>query len=322
MRIGVVLAAYNGEQYISKQLTSILRQTRKPDQIVISDGGSTDSTLNICREILSSAENIEFKLLESDEQLSVTNNFQKALLHCDCDYIFFADQDDVWLPNKIAVFMNVMQDNDAALTFSDAEIVDKTLQRTGVSLWRSIGYNQPDNVHVYEQEDYMFVHELLKHNVVTGMCMCVRKDLVDQVLPLNPNVLHDKWIAMHAALSFRTAAVSQKLVLYRQHQGNVIGTTSSLKKKIQKSTMYYATVFYQMEMIRKMMECHQFRNNKVKKMLRSYCCFQNQRLLFMRKKLGLFWAIKNKAWYLKTASDGKSNFIKDHIIRFTGTWLR
>lgn len=318
MKIGVVIAAYNGEKYIAEQINSILSQTRKPDIIVVSDAGSTDATVEICKKILSQAADIEYTVLESRTQLGVTENFQKGLLHCQCDYVFFSDQDDVWLPDKISAFIASMEKNDAAFAFSNAEIVDEALNPVNKSLWESIDYSQADNYCVFEKENYWFVKELVRHNIVTGMCMCVRKDLVNQIVPFEPEVLHDAWIAMNAALKVKTVAIAQKLVLYRQHQGNVIGTSTSVRKKYSKSFSYYLRVLNRKKMIKRIIDSNSIHDKKIKMLLNDYYTFQDERLRFMKKQLGFCWAIKNRDRYLKLAFDGKDIFFKDHYIRITG----
>lgn len=257
-------------------------------------------------------------VLESNVQLGVAENFQKGLLHCECDYVFFADQDDVWLPNKISTFIDIMERNDVAFAFSNAEIVDENLNSVNKSLWESINYSQEKAYCIYEKEDYRFVKELIRHNIVTGMCMCARKDLVNKIVPFDSEVLHDTWIAMNAALKVKTIAIAQKLVLYRQHQGNVIGTNTGIGKKLSRSSSYYLRVLNRKKMIKMIIDSNNIHNNEIKELLNNYYNFQIHRLQFMKRHLGFLWAIKNRERYLKLASDGKDILIKDYFIRITG----
>ena len=74
MNIEVLVATYNGERYITQQLKSICSQLRKPDGILITDGGSIDLTLDLCYKYLKSS-GLSFRILETREQLNVVENF-------------------------------------------------------------------------------------------------------------------------------------------------------------------------------------------------------------------------------------------------------
>ena len=110
--ISVCLATHNGEKYIIPQLTSILSQIYSEDEIIISDDGSSDKTI----ELISSLKDDRIKVFKYNHNTfvrgehhsigyKVSANFQNAINHCSGDYIFLADQDDVWFPNKIESFL-------------------------------------------------------------------------------------------------------------------------------------------------------------------------------------------------------------------------
>ena len=156
--VGAVIATYNGEKYVDQQLMSIINQDRKPDLIVISDGGSSDRTVEICREILSSSE-IKYIILTSDTQLSVPINFGKAIENCCCDYIFLSDQDDYWVKDKISVTLKAMANNDVCMAFTNATITDGALNHKGTTLWDTIGFKPEDEITVFEKNDFDFSEE-------------------------------------------------------------------------------------------------------------------------------------------------------------------
>ena len=94
LTISIALATYNGERYIEKQLDSIAQQTRLPNELIIFDDASNDTTADIIRNF---SQNVPFlvRLDINQERLGSTRNFEKAIRVCNSDIIFLCDQDDV-----------------------------------------------------------------------------------------------------------------------------------------------------------------------------------------------------------------------------------
>jgi len=117
--ISVCIATYNGEKYIREQLDSILYQLSMEDEIVIPDDGSTDKTIEIIKGINDPRIKIFYHQTEKNNYLGtlktcflVGRNAHNALKHASGDYIFWADQDDVWLEGKVATFMQHLKKYD------------------------------------------------------------------------------------------------------------------------------------------------------------------------------------------------------------------
>lgn len=316
LQIGVVIATFNGEKYITQQLDSILKQSRLPNEIIISDGGSIDNTVDICRNILSEYKEIRTLILTTKKQLGVSDNFQKGLINSNADYVFLADQDDVWKPNKIETFISLMVRYDGALAFSDAEIVDNKLRVFGHSLWESVGYQQNEKVRVINACEDIYIKKLLKRNIITGMCMCLRRDLIKSVLPFDKNVLHDKWIAMYAMLEFKTVSINEKLVLYRQHDCNVVGTKTDLKRMIKNGKMYMRNVLYRKEMLENILIRSDIKNKRIRDTISDSISFHEERVNFMKRKHTLFWPIIHIEEYIENENGGLSIIVKDYLVRF------
>lgn len=232
--VGVVIATYNGERYINAQLTSILEQTILPDSIIISDAGSTDSTLEICEQYIERNRNINIRILTHADQkkaLAVVDNFEKGLRSIDTDYVFFSDQDDVWKPQKIEQVLRRMKEEGATFCFTNAAVVDQDLNDVGVSLWDSYGFspemNGQDYFHYMPQKNNDLFLRLLLGNVVTGMTMCMHKSLKPLVLPFSKHAYHDAWISILASFTGGVIALDERLVLYRQHESNLEGANRS-----------------------------------------------------------------------------------------------
>ncbi len=114
------MATYNGEEYVAEQIQSILSQLEQNDEIIISDDGSCDNTLNIILQF----EDARIKLFHNKNH-GLIHNFENALKNAIGDYVFLCDQDDIWLPHKVSEMFDALQLYD--LVVSDCTVVDKNL---------------------------------------------------------------------------------------------------------------------------------------------------------------------------------------------------
>ena len=94
--ISVCIATYNGEKYLREQLDSILPQLAESDEVIVSDDGSTDGTI----DLITSLNDPRIKIVSNSGRKGYVGNFENALKHTTGDYIFLSDQDDIWYPNK------------------------------------------------------------------------------------------------------------------------------------------------------------------------------------------------------------------------------
>lgn len=130
-KISIAMATYNGERFIRHQLDSFVRQTLLPLELVICDDGSTDSTLSIINNFARSAP-FPVVIVHNSRRLGYTANFLQAARMCQGELIAFSDQDDEWLPQKLARVFQASQKSDALLYAHAAEWVDGDGNQTGV----------------------------------------------------------------------------------------------------------------------------------------------------------------------------------------------
>jgi glycosyltransferase involved in cell wall biosynthesis len=221
--LSVAMCTYNGARYIEQQLVSIAEQTRLPNELVICDDRSTDGTGAVIRSF---AERAPFPVRFSinEHRLGITKNFERAVAQCQGDIIALADQDDVWLPGKLAALEAALlgRTSDAAdLAFCDAEVVDEHLQPLGYSLWPTKGFSRSRQVNLQSDRAWRL---LLKSNVVSGNTMAFRSEFKELVLPFSASGLHDAWLALLISCVGRVQAIPENLILYRQHRNNEVGT--------------------------------------------------------------------------------------------------
>jgi glycosyltransferase involved in cell wall biosynthesis len=228
-RLSVAMCTFQGEQYLEHQLDSIAWQTRPPDELVVCDDGSTDGTVAILRRFQSRAA-FPVRLHVNDKRLGFTKNFEKAIVLCEGDLIFLADQDDVWNSSKLAVLLDTfVAASSIGAVFSNADVVDEEGVPLGYSLWDSVGFTPPLRRRFTRDRA---VDVLLKQNVVSGMTLAFRARFRDLIVPFPPGWFHDCWIPLLIAAVTDVTIVPLRLVKYRKHEGQELGLPRNFVHKI------------------------------------------------------------------------------------------
>jgi len=214
------MCTYNGGRYLDMQLDSIAGQTLPPDELVVCDDGSTDDTPGIVERFAGRAR-FPVRFERNPSTLGSTKNFERAIRLCTGELIATCDQDDVWLPEKLAISEAAFQTSPApGLVFSDANVVDDALHPLGHTMWQSIHFRPRDQRRV---RDGAAFEVLLRQWLVTGATMMFRADLLPLVLPIPANWIHDGWIAFVLGAMAPIASIEKPLIQYRQHAAQQIG---------------------------------------------------------------------------------------------------
>lgn len=127
--LDIVLATYKGEKYIDALLASLVKQSFTNWRLIVRDDNSSDSTVRKL-EFFKNTVKQEVVILTSDSRMGIKSNFSALLEYSTAPYVMLADQDDVWLPHKIAISIAAIQKMDAtkpALVHTDLIVVDKDL---------------------------------------------------------------------------------------------------------------------------------------------------------------------------------------------------
>jgi glycosyltransferase involved in cell wall biosynthesis len=204
MKISIAMATYNGAEYLSKQLQSFIDQTRQPDELVISDDGSADSTMEIVEEFAKTAP-FEVRCSRNEQNLGYAGNFNVALMRTTGDLVLLSDQDDVWFPDKISRLVELAENNPAQLVYmNDAALTDAELNEVGLT---KLG-----QIHSAGLNDHYFV---------MGCCCAIRRELLDLCLPIPAGYkAHDKWIVRFADGVNARLICERVLQYYRRHGNN------------------------------------------------------------------------------------------------------
>ena len=227
--ISVALCAYNGERFLPQQLESIANQTRLPDELVVCDDRSTDRTVEIVRDFAMSV-SFPVKLIENDENVGSTRNFERAIRLCSGDLIALCDQDDIWYPIRLQRSEQELTVHpEAGLVFSDADLINDENELTGATIWQRVGFAGK------RERDLLAGHYLLlaKHRFVTGATVMFRASLRDRVLPIGQGWIHDEWIALITAAFSDLRPIPQPLIRYRIHGAQQVGFQNKLEQRTQ-----------------------------------------------------------------------------------------
>lgn len=224
-KIDILIATYNGEKYIEEQLNSILNQTYKNINILISDDCSKDETLNILQKYANLYSNIS--VFTHEKNLGYKKNFEFLLSKVESKYYMLCDQDDIWLPKKIELSYKKMIEDDADLVYCDLIVVDENLKEINNSYWNVIG--------IKNKVKYDDIRSLYLNNCVTGCTLLSKSKYIKDIIPIPDDsiyMLHDYWIALVVALKGKITHLDEKCIKYRQHTNNQIGSSKkSLKMK-------------------------------------------------------------------------------------------
>lgn len=213
--ISVCMAAYNGAKYIKEQLESILSQLPSDAELIVSDDGSKDGTL----EIVKGYDDARIKIITGPGKGAV-KNFEYALKAAQGDVIFLSDQDDVWLPGKLEKVMAAF-DVKTECVLHDAVVVDAAGNELMPSFfaWRGVRHGLLNNI---------------MKNSYTGCCMAVKKELLGDCLPFPEGIeMHDWWLGLNAERRHNSVFLNEKLIEYRRHGENANSLDGyGIKRKI------------------------------------------------------------------------------------------
>lgn len=208
MKVSVLVITYNGKSYIKAQLDSIIKAIDEDDEIIISDDGSTDGTVEIIREYLDNHNNIK---LVYGEHKGIAANFSNAYKYSHGEIIAFSDQDDEWFPEKITI------------------IKDYLTKHHSTSVVMHNGYLCNEKNEIVNEEMNIFIqrnaHHGVLHNIIKstyyGCCMAFRREFLNDYMPLSPNIIaYDQFLGLCAENKKCSGFIEKKLIKHRLHDSN------------------------------------------------------------------------------------------------------
>ena len=247
-KISVAMATYNGEKFIAEQLDSIMNQTLPVNEVIIHDDISSDSTARIVEEYIENHHCEDtLKLSVNKKNLGYASNFIGALKEATGDYIFFCDQDDIWIEDRVEKMVSVLKNHpEIGLLGSEFEPFKCDNDAPDVPGWELSKFRNDDSLEKLEfNSENIFIG-------CQGCTMAMTREFLNRTL----NYWYDGWA--HDEFVWKLALAEQSLYFYhykslkrRLHSNNVtlhkehekekrLKYLSNLKKSHEQTTKYLA----------------------------------------------------------------------------------
>lgn len=280
--VSVVISVYNGERYITEQLESIKNQSVKPDEVIIQDDCSTDSTVEVISNFIHTYGLNNWKLYQNTQNVGWQKNFMQALKKAEGDLIFLADQDDIWKNNKLEKMLLRMEGNESISVLASNlepyymdEAVDKSKNDEKMKNDGTV-------------KKYEFTHKFL-YVKRPGCVYCVRKEFVNKVSSFwFKDCPHDALLWCSANVLGELYIYQEPLILFRRHANNASSMEMTGLAKKRKDAEYYKTLWKALIMIKKQ-EIDKENNNKNKiiEKVGRYCEYRRRFLNDRKLKYGI-----------------------------------
>ncbi|WP_415328654.1 glycosyltransferase family 2 protein [Chryseobacterium sp. MMS23-Vi53] len=215
--VDILLPTYNGESYLKEQIESILNQSYNNLRLIIRDDGSKDRTIEIINDFLKKDSRVIY--LENKEgNLGLVKSIEKMMMFSDAEIIFFSDQDDVWIENKIDIFLQKYKNQDIpVLIHSNCNVTDEALNVRGLFF-----SDAPKKQGLQNSFFNYFVQ---------GASAMINKKLKESLLPFSEEVyIHDRYFHLMAEILGKRIYIDEPTMLYRQHGKNLIGSQTIFEK--------------------------------------------------------------------------------------------
>lgn len=219
-RVQILLSTWNGERWLPELLASLEQQTFQDWQLLIRDDGSTDQTLRLLLKWQAEHPEKLAGLLLDGKHLGSKLSFSRLVEASTAPCLMFCDQDDVWFPEKVALQYTALRRMEAQygedvplLVHSDLAVVDEARALLAVSFWDYRNFDVEQRKQAY-----------LLNNVVTGCATAFNRTAATLAFPLPLYAMeHDRWLALVCAWFGQILSLPHPLLLYRQHDNNLIG---------------------------------------------------------------------------------------------------
>jgi glycosyltransferase involved in cell wall biosynthesis len=222
MPVSVCMATYNGVDYIKEQLSTILVQLDAGDEVIVVDDASSDATLDVVRAF----SDRRIRIVKNERNLGHVASFSRALALAQHDVIIMADQDDIWLPDRVRLMSaglaglgrlalasnsEFMRGSGAMMIYECEGVTSATSSDYAGNIW---------SIFTGRRRYY-------------GCAMALRREFCKVILPIPAYVeSHDLWIAMAGNMARANVHLDENTLVRRVHGNNASIISRPLVKKL------------------------------------------------------------------------------------------
>ena len=294
--ISVAMSTYNGEKYIKKQLDSIYKQDIRPDEVIIVDDCSQDSTVRIMYKYIENKPEIAWHIYVNERNQGYIKNFFRAIEYCNGDIIILCDQDDIWSKDKVKEIVNVFENPFVISYHSEIDIIDQNdnLIKRGV-----IGYRKYN----VQYSTYNFLHRLNYCGMSSAFRASIKKDL--NMIDPDKVPTHD-WV-IHALASIKGGMfISNKVTTYRRyHMDNVALIMEKPKRKKMEQRLNVVKNYYRYyELYLSLFERFGSGDLRIERIVRKYLLATTNRIEYLEHRQ--FVCLLKNVRYIRYYSSSKA----------------
>lgn len=287
------MATYNGERFIIEQLESIRNQSVSVDEVIINDDGSTDRTVVLINNYIATHQLNNWKVFTNKHNLGFSKNFYKAVKKTNGDIVFLADQDDIWLSNKVEVVLEVFNDNkDLKIVATGQSYIDSN----GEAINNSLKGNDES---IAINLSYLPFKFFLGSSTIPGCTMCIHKEIRSYLLKhdapdLSKSFGHDWYFSIVGSILGKFGMIDNILIKRRIHENN------ASKESLRKLTVLTTTLKKREIYLEQIINAHLFilNNSSYRKKLKKHEIHQTKQMVsFFKKRLNLLMTKNIFIWF-------------------------
>ena len=273
-KISLVMSCYNGSKYIIEQMESLKNQTRKIDEVLIFDDGSTDDTVAKVEKYISDNGLLDWQVHLNAENYGWQKSFAQGILKATGDILFLCDQDDVWMPDKIETMSRLMENEEIGLLVSDLEPMYMSKDTRKLTL-RKLGTEYCSKIKS-TQKNYRICRP--------GCTFAVRTEMAQKCFSQywKERIAHDALLWEYAFITGGLWHLNKKTIYFRRHGEN---SSNNMPHTIKGRMAVISDEIARVDISLKIAEEIQSEENTRKVLLKQKAFSENRRSFFQKPSL-------------------------------------